>query len=187
MLTGDVSPTAGSLFVAGHDISGENPRGVVEARKTVGLCPQVDPLLEGMTGRETLSMFARVRGVPRDSVAAEVQSLLELLTLTPHADKTTETYSGGSKRKLSLGIALIGHPEVLLIDESSSGIDPFSQRKIWDLIAHVARGRSVVLTTHSMDEAQALSSKTAIMANGKLLCLGSVQHLKVSLRGAKKI
>lgn len=180
MLTGDTLPTAGSLVVTGIDISGNNPRGIVEARKNVGLCPQVDPLLEGMTGRETLTMFARVRGVPKDSVAVEVQYLLELLTLTPHADKTTETYSGGSKRKLSLGIALIGNPKVLVIDEACSGIDASAQRKIWNLIAQAAICRSVVLTTHSMDEAQALSSKTAIMTDGKLLCLGSVQHLKVN-------
>lgn len=134
-----------------------------------------------MTGRETLRMFARLRGVPKEMVDAEVERLLELLTLAPYADKTTEGYSGGNKRKLTLGIALVGDPDVLLIDESCSGVDPASQRKIWNLIARIAQDRSVLLTTHSMDEAQALSSRTAIMVDGKLLCLGSVQHLKVSL------
>jgi ABC-type multidrug transport system ATPase subunit len=133
-----------------------------------------------MTGRETLQFFARIREIPFQHIESEVQELLDLLTLTPYADKMTETYSGGNKRKLSLGIALIGRTKVLLIDESSSGVDPAAQRKIWNLIARCAKGRSVLLTTHSMEEAQALSSKTAIMVDGQLMCLGSAQHLKVS-------
>jgi ATP-binding cassette subfamily A (ABC1) protein 3 len=153
---------------------------VEQARKKIGLCPQINPLLDLMTGRETLAMYARIRGIPLRHINDEVQNLLDRLTLTPHADKITETYSGGNKRKLSLGISLVSSPAVLLIDESSSGIDPSASRKIWDLISDVSQGRSVLLTTHSMDEAQALSTKTGIMASGQLLCLGSVQHLKVS-------
>ena len=103
--------------------------------------------------------------------------------MTPHADKPAGTYSGGNKRKLSLGIALIGGPEVLLIDESSSGMDPSARRKIWDLIARISENRSIVLTTHSMEEAEALCTRLTIMVGGRMRCIGSVQHLKSKYLG----
>lgn len=112
-----------------------------------------------------------------------VDQLLEKLTLTPHADKVSENYSGGNKRKLSLGIALIGNPKVLFIDESSSGMDPAARRRMWDLIAEAAKERAVILTTHSMEEAEALCNKVAIMINGRIRCLGGVQHLKQKFLG----
>jgi ABC-type multidrug transport system ATPase subunit len=142
------------------------------------LATPIRSLLDLMTGRETLTMFAKLRGVPYSEVNALVEDLLERLTLTPHADKVTKAYSGGNKRKLSLGMALIGDPKVLLIDESSSGLDPLAKRKMWDLIEEAARSRSVILTTHSMQEAEALCTRVAIMVKGRYVCLGSVQHLK---------
>lgn len=105
------------------------------------------------------------------------------MTLTLHADKVSQDYSGGNKRKLSLGIALIGNPDVLFIDESSSGMDPAARRKIWDLLSEVAKKRAVVLTTHSMEEAEALCNKVAIMIGGSIRCLGGVQHLKQKFLG----
>jgi ATP-binding cassette subfamily A (ABC1) protein 3 len=178
VLTGDTSPTSGHVYVAGHDVAGEERDGVTKARKNIGFCPQVDPLLDLMTGRETLTMFARLRGIPGDTVAKEVEELLDRLTLTPHADKTAGTYSGGNKRKLSLGIALIADPQVLLIDEASSGLDPVAKRHMWNLISEVSRERSVIISTHSMQEAEALCTRAGIMSSGQLLALGSVQHLK---------
>jgi ATP-binding cassette subfamily A (ABC1) protein 3 len=178
VLTGDVAPTGGQAYVAGHDITGGTPGGVAAARKNIGFCPQVDPLLDLMSGRETLRMFGRLRGIPEHSLETTVVTLLERLTLTPHADKVAESYSGGNKRKLSLGIALIGDPRVLFIDEASSGMDPSTRRKTWGLIEKAAVARSVVLTSHSMEEVEALCTRVGIMVSGKFLCLGSVQHLK---------
>ena len=179
VITGDVPATHGSIFVSGSDITGrEHLNGLTEARQKIGYCPQIDPLLELMTTRETLTMFARFRGIPTHSVESAVDNLLQRLTLTPHAEKTTESLSGGNKRKLSLGIALIGDPELLLIDESSSGLDPLAKRKLWSLISHMSKGKTVMSTTHNMEEAEALGTRVGIMANGTLLCLGSVQALK---------
>jgi ATP-binding cassette, subfamily A (ABC1), member 3 len=178
VLTGDIAPTGGQAYVAGHDITGGTPGGVAAARKNIGFCPQVDPLLDLMSGRETLRMFGRLRGIPEHRLETTVVTLLERLTLTPHADKVAESYSGGNKRKLSLGIALIGDPRVLFIDEASSGMDPSTRRKTWGLIEKAAETRSVVLTSHSMEEVEALCTRVGIMVRGKFLCLGSVQHLK---------
>ena len=111
-------------------------------------------LIDLMTGRETLKMFARLRGIHPSRVDSVVDELINRLTLTPHADKISESYSGGNKRKLSLGIAsLVGDGGVLLIDEASSGLDPLARRKMWDLIEELAVDRSAIVTTHSMEEA----------------------------------
>ena len=134
--------------------------------------------MELMTGRETLRMFAELRGLERSVIDVTIKRLLSALGLTPHADKNAGEYSGGNKRKLSLGIALIGDPSVLFIDEASSGMDPVARRKMWDLLSHLAKNRSVVLTTHSMEEAEALCTRIAIMVSGRMRCLGSPQHLK---------
>lgn len=104
--------------------------------------------------------------------------MIDALTLTPHADKASGKYSGGNKRKLSLGIAIIGNPKVLFIDEASSGMDPVARRKMWELISLIGEQRSVVLTTHSMEEAEALCSRIGIMIAGQMRTIGSVQHLK---------
>lgn len=118
---------------------------------------------------------------------AAVDNLLSALTLSKHADKTAGTYSGGNRRKLSLGVALIGNPDVIFIDESSSGMDPYARRKVWDLISEVAKTRMVVLTTHSMEEAEALCTRLTIMVDGKMKCIGSVQHLKSKYLGGYSI
>ena len=132
-----------------------------------------------MTGRETLAMFARLRGVEVDQINDVVQNLMDRLTLTPHADKVSSAYSGGNKRKLSLGVAaLVGDGGALLVDESSSGMDPGARRKMWSLMQELAERRSVVLTTHSMEEAEALSSRIVVMDKGRFVALGTVQQLK---------
>jgi len=178
MLTGDISSTGGQAYVAGNDISGFTPGGVAEARKNIGFCPQVDPLLDLMTGRETLRLFGSLRGIDKSCLEEVVSKLINRLTLSPHADKPAHSYSGGNKRKLSLGIALIGDPKVLFIDEASSGMDPSSRRKTWKLIEQAAKTRSVILTSHTMEEIEALCTRVSIMVNGQFLCLGSIQHLK---------
>jgi len=113
-----------------------------------------------------------------DKLDALIDNMIIRLGLEEHSSKTSETLSGGNKRKLALGIALIGNPHVLLIDEASSGLDPVAKRKLWTLISDASKDRCTVLTTHSMEEAEALCTRAGIMSHGELLCLGSVQHLK---------
>jgi len=178
ILTGDLKPTHGDVYVAGHDMSGKSIDGVTKARKCIGYCPQSDPLLEWMTARETLIMFGKLRGISGDYLYLAVNSLIQALGLARCADMISGSYSGGNKRKLSLGVAVIGNPRVLFIDEASSGMDPLSRHLLWELISLVSKQRSVILTTHSMEEAEALCSRVAIMANGQMRCVGSIQHLK---------
>jgi ABC-type multidrug transport system ATPase subunit len=172
MLTGEEDPSAGELAVDG--ISTLHP----DFLQKLGFCPQVDPLLELMTSYETLHFFGRIRGISEADLAMRVPDLVQRVGLCRHASRPCGTYSGGNKRKLSLAVALIGNPRVLLLDEPSTGMDPEARRGIWSVIEAVSVGRSVVLVSHSMEECEALCTRIGIMVGGRLRCLGSSQHLK---------
>ena len=144
----------------------------------LGYCPQFDPLLGLMTGRETLRMFGRLKCVPDHLLEAYVEEMLVRVGVRPHADKPCGTYSGGNKRKLSLAIALLGRPKITFLDEPSTGMDPVARRAMWDVILSSLEATSVILTSHSMEECEALCSRIGIMVGGRFRCLGSTQHLK---------
>ncbi|XP_061455423.1 phospholipid-transporting ATPase ABCA3 [Rhineura floridana] len=175
MLTGDESITSGDAYVDGHSILAD----IKKVQQRIGYCPQFDALLDHMTGRETLSMYARLRGIPERYIGSCVENMLRGLLLEPHANKLIRTYSGGNKRKLSAGIALIGGPPVIFLDEPSTGMDPVARRLLWDAVARTREcGKSIIITSHSMEECEALCTRLAIMVNGQFKCLGSPQHLK---------
>ncbi|XP_070341281.1 phospholipid-transporting ATPase ABCA3 isoform X2 [Equus asinus] len=175
MLTGEETITSGDAFVGGYSISSD----IGKVRQRIGYCPQFDALLDHMTGRETLVMYARLRGIPERHIGACVENTLRGLLLEPHANKLVRTYSGGNKRKLSTGIALLGEPAVIFLDEPSTGMDPVARRLLWDTVARAREsGKAIVITSHSMEECEALCTRLAIMAQGQFKCLGSPQHLK---------
>uniref|UniRef100_H3GYZ5 ABC transporter domain-containing protein n=1 Tax=Phytophthora ramorum TaxID=164328 RepID=H3GYZ5_PHYRM len=177
MLTGDVQPTHGTATLGGFDILSQH----IEVRRQIGYCPQFDALFERMTVREHLELFAAIKGVSRSDMAAVVTEKIHQLNLADFEDKLAGSLSGGNKRKLSVAIALIGSPPIIFLDEPSTGMDPVSRRFMWDVIADIStRGKesTIVLTTHSMEECEALCSRVGIMVGGRLRCYGSVQHLK---------
>jgi ABC-type multidrug transport system ATPase subunit len=176
ILTGEELCTSGDATLGGFDIKSEQN----SVRQLLGYCPQFDALIGMLTAREHLTLFARIKGLPKEQIDRYVDELLDQLTLTQYADRQAKTYSGGTKRKLSLGIALIGNPRVVFLDEPTTGVDPESRRFMWTLISTTMQGRSVILTTHSMDECEALCSRIGIMVNGRLVCLGSPAHLKAT-------
>ncbi|XP_008843584.1 ATP-binding cassette sub-family A member 3 isoform X3 [Nannospalax galili] len=175
MLTGEETITSGDAFVGGYSIGSD----IRKVRQRMGYCPQFDALLDHMTGREMLVMYARLRGIPERLISAYVENTLRGLLLEPHANKLVKTYSGGNKRKLSTGIALIGEPAVIFLDEPSTGMDPVARRLLWDTVARAREsGKAIVITSHSMEECEALCTRLAIMVQGQFKCLGSPQHLK---------
>ena len=124
-------------------------------------------------------MFAHLQGIDQDATRdALVDRLLKSLDLTLHADTQASELSGGNKRKLALAIAYIGNPRVILLDEPSAGVDPVSRRAMWQIITSAKTGRVVILTTHLMEEADAVCDHIGIMVNGALQCMGTSQHLK---------
>jgi len=177
ILSGDVVPTSGTACMAGFDIMTEQP----EVRRLLGYCPQFDSLIDLLTVREHLELFARIKGVPEASVPSTVARKIAELDLTHFAGKTAGSLSGGNKRKLCVAIALIGDPPLVFLDEPSTGMDPQAKRFMWGVVNRVASEQklcSIILTTHSMEEVEALCSKIGIMVGGRLRCLGSAQHLK---------
>ncbi|XP_031208514.1 ATP-binding cassette sub-family A member 17 isoform X2 [Mastomys coucha] len=175
MLTSEQPMTSGDAFVKGFNIKSN----MVKVRRWIGYCPEFDALLNFMTGREMLVMYARIRGIPECHIKACVDLILENLLMCVYADKLVKTYSGGNKRMLSTGIALVGEPAVILLDEPSTGMDPVARRLLWDTIERVrASGTTIVITSHSMEECEALCTRLAIMVQGQFKCLGSPQHLK---------
>ena len=144
------------------------------ARSHLGVCPQFDAM-DGMTAIEHLRFYARARGVA--DVEHNVDQVLHAVGLAPFKSRLAAKLSGGNKRKLSLGIALMGDPSVLLLDEPSSGMDAASKRVMWRTLSSVSSGRSLVLTTHSMEEADALADRAGIMAK-RMLALGTADQLR---------
>ena len=128
----------------------------------MGVVTQNNSLWDLLSVEDHLYLFARLRGVSEDQVANLVTGVCDQLELLPHRKKLAGRLSGGMKRKLCVAIALIGDPEVVLLDEPSAGLDPVSRRNLWNVILRTMSNRAVILTTHSMEEAEALSTKMGI-------------------------
>lgn len=174
MLTRHIVPTAGNAYIANHSILDDFKLGSTH----LGVVTQNNSLWDLLSVQDHLKLFARLRGVPEDLVYKVVESTIDQLELRPHRFKLAGRLSGGMKRKLCVAIALIGDPEVVLLDEPSAGLDPVSRRNLWNVILRTMSHRAVVLTTHSMEEAEALCKRIGIMVLGQLRALGTKQHLK---------
>lgn len=172
LIRGDIRPSDGRGEVFVEDISITKRRAA--ARNFLGVCPQVDAC-DQMTVIEHLRFYARVRGVT--DIDHNTRKVIHAVGLDKLADRMAAKLSGGNKRKLSLAIALMGNPSVLLLDEPSSGMDVCAKRVMWRTLASVVPGRSLVLTTHSMEEADALADRAGIMGR-KMLALGTTDYLR---------
>jgi ABC-type multidrug transport system ATPase subunit len=172
LIRGDTKPSDRRSDVMVEDISILKRRAA--ARSHLGVCPQFDAM-DQMTAIEHLRFYARARGVA--DVEHNVDQVIHAVGLAPFKSRMAAKLSGGNKRKLSLGIALIGNPSVLLLDEPSSGMDAASKRVMWRTLSSVSSGRSLVLTTHSMEEADALADRAGIMAR-RMLALGTADQLR---------
>jgi ATP-binding cassette subfamily A (ABC1) protein 3 len=170
MIRGDLAPTAGEIFVQNILVN----RSRAAARAHLGVCPQFDAV-ERLTVREHLEFYARVRGVP--DIDHNVAEVIRAVGLDAFEFRPAEKLSGGNKRKLSLAIALMGNPAVLLLDEPSSGMDAAAKRVMWRTLESIVPGRSLVLTTHSMEECSALAGRAGILAK-RMLALGSTEQLR---------
>eukprot|EP00891_Asterochloris_glomerata_P006032 jgi/Astpho2/6032/e_gw1.00084.157.1_t len=176
MVTGELLPDGGDAYIQGLSVSRQRQ----QARQMLGYCPQFDALPGHLTGREVLRLYARLRGVGPANREQAIEQLLTRIGLQQYSDRTCDSYSGGNKRKLSVAIALVGDPPVVLADEPSTGVDPSAKRFLWGIIQKqlIDSGCTVMMTSHSMEECEALCACIGIMASGRLRCLGTVQHLK---------
>ncbi|XP_058130691.1 phospholipid-transporting ATPase ABCA1-like [Anopheles ziemanni] len=175
MLSGDETISFGDAWIKGHSLKSE----LKQVHQHIGYCPQFDALIEDLTGRETLKLFALLRGVPRANIPLVGAHLAREFGFEKHLDKQVKAFSGGNKRKLSTALAMLGNPSVVYLDEPTSGMDPGAKRNLWNGVCRVRdSGKTIVLTSHSMEECEALCTRLAIMVNGEFKCIGSTQHLK---------
>ncbi|XP_022688047.1 ATP-binding cassette sub-family A member 3-like [Varroa jacobsoni] len=177
MLSGDLSVSSGTAYIRDQQLH-NNVQGF---QKLIGYCPQQNVLIDSMTGNEMLRLFCALRGVDTDQTDAIIELIVRLTDLSSHADKLTYNYSGGTKRKLCVGLAIVGNPPLLFLDEPTAGIDPTARRKIWGTLTALQReiGSSCMLTSHSMEECEALCQRIAIMVAGSIRCIGSSPDLKL--------
>ncbi|XP_069935833.1 cholesterol transporter ABCA5 isoform X2 [Cherax quadricarinatus] len=176
VLTGMTAPTQGSAKIFGMDVCDAND--LTNIRRITGICPQHDVVFMTLTPREHLRFFAQIRGIPSEKIKAEVEQTLKNIDLYSKGDTKAANLSGGQKRKLSIGIALIGDPKIVFLDEPTAGVDAYSRRRLWTLLKNKKEGKVILLTTHFMDEADILADRKAVVSRGRLRCCGSSLFLK---------
>jgi ABC-2 type transport system ATP-binding protein len=174
MLCGLVGPTAGSAQISGFDI-GQEPQKVKEQ---IGVCPQEAAVFKFLTGMENLELFGTLHGMDKQALKERATELVNQADFAEAARRRTKGYSGGMKRQLNLMIALISDPEIVFLDEPTVGMDARARRRTWEHIGSLKeQGKTVILTTHYIEEAQALSDRVGIIDYGELIALGTPEEL----------
>uniref|UniRef100_A0A8C3LGY1 P-type phospholipid transporter n=1 Tax=Chrysolophus pictus TaxID=9089 RepID=A0A8C3LGY1_CHRPC len=174
ILTGLFPPTSGTVLIGGLDIQTH----MDSIRQRLGMCPQYNILFNHLTVAEHILFYSQLKGRSRDEAEQELEMMLEDMGLTHKRNEEAQNLSGGMQRKLSVAIAFVGEAKVVVLDEPTSGVDPYSRRSIWDLLLKYRSGRTIILSTHHMDEADILGDRIAIISQGKLFCSGSPVFLK---------
>uniref|UniRef100_A0A8D2E234 ABC transporter domain-containing protein n=1 Tax=Sciurus vulgaris TaxID=55149 RepID=A0A8D2E234_SCIVU len=174
ILSGLFPPSGGSALVLGHDVQSS----MAAIRPSLGVCPQHNVLL---TVDEHLWFYGRLKGLRAAAVASEQQRLVQDVGLVPKRCAQTRHLSGGMQRKLSVAIAFMGGSRVVILDEPTAGVDPASRRGIWELLLKYREGRTLILSTHHLDEAELLGDRVAVVAGGRLCCCGSPLFLRSHL------
>ncbi|RWS09653.1 ATP-binding cassette sub-family A member 1-like protein, partial [Dinothrombium tinctorium] len=183
IITGILTPSSGTVFVNGYDVGCDTKA----ARESISLCPQHNVLYDELSVMEHLKLYAAIKGTEWSSINQEISSVLDQVRLMEKRNVASCTLSGGMKRKLSLAIALIGNTKIVILDEPTSGMDPDARRTVWDLLQSVRRHRTILLTTHYMEEADALGDRIAIMADGEVKCCGTPMFLKRAFGGGYQL
>ncbi len=174
LLLGLTTPTSGAISVLGHSIPSE----ARAARRRIGVVPQSDNLDPDFSVVENLTVYARYFGLAPREIQARIASLLEFAQLTDRARTNLRELSGGTKRRLTLIRALIHDPELIILDEPTTGLDPHARQHLWDRLGSLrAAGRTLILTTHYMEEAERLCDRVAIMDQGRIRTLGAPREL----------
>src|SRR4051812_47959881 len=177
-----LKPDAGRATVAGFDVVRE----AQQLRQVIGLSGQYAAVDENLTGRENLVMFGRLYQMPKDEARRRADELLEQFELTDAANRVVKTYSGGMRRRLDLGSALIGRPRLLFLDEPTTGLDPRSRLGMWEVIRGLVReGTTLLLTTQYLEEADELADAIAVVDHGVIIARGTSDELKTQVGGAR--
>ncbi|RIA85383.1 hypothetical protein C1645_781967 [Glomus cerebriforme] len=183
IISGAARATSGDALLYGCSIKND----ISQIRTIMGVCPQHDILFNDLTAKEHIELYAGIKNIPTEEIKKLVDERLASVRLTKVADKPAGGYSGGMKRRLSMIIATIGDPKILFLDEPTTGMDPVNRRYVWSFIENFKRGRVIILTTHSMEEADVLGDRICVMAHGKLRAIGNSIRLKNKFGGGYRI
>ena len=176
-ITQELSQENGKIYVNNIDISGH----FSELNELFGYCPQFDAIFELLSVYENLEFYASIKGIKADSINLLVNAMIKEMALDEFTNKIAGRLSGGNKRKLAVAISMLCNPPIILLDEPSTGMDPEARRFMWSVIHKMStKGRksSVIMTTHSMDEAETLCKRMGIMVNGEFVCMGKANQIK---------
>uniref|UniRef100_A0A8C7ZY46 ABC transporter domain-containing protein n=1 Tax=Oryzias sinensis TaxID=183150 RepID=A0A8C7ZY46_9TELE len=176
ILTGLFPPTSGTALINGHDIRTD----MDSIRKYLGMCPQHNVLFDELTVEEHIYFYGRLKGLNPSELQTEMDQMIKDVGLLHKRKDLVKNLSGGMQRKLSVAIAFVGGSKIVILDEPTAGVDPFARRGIWDLLLKYKKGRTIILSTHHMDEADILGDRIAIISHGKMRCCGSSIFLKKS-------
>ena len=177
-ITTELRPTAGSVSVFDVDAIAQP----VRAKRVMGITPQEAGVFETLTVREHFEFFARFKRLSKRDARAAAQEVIAELGLVPETNKRVGALSGGQRRRILIGLALLGHPPLLVLDEPTTGLDPSSRRAVWKVIRRaVAEGATVILSTHYMEEAERLSDRIGIIVRGRLIAFGTLDELRERL------
>lgn len=178
ILTGLDNPDEGIIYLKQYGLHNNRRKYLSE----IGYCPQQTILIDSLNAWDHLYLFARLRGIPSDRISEIVKTLINMLNLNKFAQQKCKTYSGGNKRRLSMAIALIGNPSLILMDEPTAGVDLYGKRLFCNIINNCQiNGQAVLFTSHSMEECENICNNIVIIKNGKFICRGIVDELKKSL------
>jgi len=172
-----LKPTRGTASVLGHDVV----RVPFAVKKLIGVSPQDTILSERLNCWENLALIGKVHGLSSNEVKGRSEELLETMGLMDRAKDQVRKFSGGMKRRLSIAMALVSDPQVLFLDEPTLGLDPQARRNIWEHMAGLKGKKTILLTTHYMEEADFLSDRIGIIDEGRVVALGTPQELKANL------
>jgi ABC-2 type transport system ATP-binding protein len=173
-LCGLLKPTNGTIRVGGFNAETEGS----DVRRILGVSPQETAVYRHLTGRENVALFGALCSVPKRRLNTRVDLVMEKVGLLEEAGRRVGTYSGGMKRRVSIAMALVHDPSIVLLDEPTVGMDPQARRAIWDFLVELKdEGKTIVLTTHYMEEAEELCDRVGIIDHGRLIALGSPAEL----------
>ena len=177
ILCGLLKPTNGSVSVHGYDVQKE----IQQIKKLIGVCTQETAVYPYLTGRENVEFFGNLHLMSKDKLQKNTDDLLDKLGLAEDAKRRVGKYSGGMKRRINLIMALIHDPEIAFLDEPTVAMDPQSRHAVWDFIMELKeQGKTVILTTHYMEEAEELCDRVGIIDQGKVIAIGSPKELILS-------
>lgn len=180
MLSTLLKPDGGTAVVAGHDVAGN----AKEVRKKISVTGQFAALDEGLSGLQNLLLIARLYGFSKKEARSVAEELIQSFGLSEAKDRTVESYSGGMRRRLDIAAGIITQPELIFLDEPTTGLDPQSRKQVWEVVRMLLKlGTTVLLTTQYLEEADQLADRIAVIDKGRIIAEGTPNELKASIGG----